>query len=137
MALKKLTVETLHELDFGSIGIAFQKHLARVVQDCIDRPGDKRARTVLLEMKVVPVVEIRGSTIDCEGAKGTFKLKSKVPDHETQELDFAVRHDGSLVFNEESPRNHRQGVMFPQAQQPQGENEDADRSDSEDCSPSR
>jgi hypothetical protein len=128
MALKKLTVETLHELDFGSIGIAFQKHLARVVQDCIDRPGDKRARTVLLEMKVVPVVEIRGSTIE---------LKSKVPDHETQELDFAVRHDGSLVFNEESPRNHRQGVMFPQAQQPQGENEDADRSDSEDCSPSR
>jgi hypothetical protein len=79
MALKKLTVETLHELDFGSIGIAFEKHLARVVQDCIDRPGDKRARTVLLEMKVVPVVEIRGSTIDCEGAKGTFKLKSKVP----------------------------------------------------------
>lgn len=113
MGLEKLTVESLGKIDFGSIAEAFKAHIERLVRDCVDRPGVKAARKVALELKLTPVAEVRGNTIDCDGAKGVFRIKSAIPEHETQAIDFGVRQDGSLVFNEDSPRDHRQATLLP------------------------
>jgi hypothetical protein len=113
MGLEKLTVDSLARIDFGSVAEAFKTHIERLVRDCMDRPGVKAARKVSLELKLTPISEVRGNTIDCDGAKGVFRIKSCIPDHETQAVDFGVRGDGSLVFNEDSPRDHRQSTMLP------------------------
>lgn len=113
MALLRLNLETLKSLDMGSIDVAFRTHLERVVKDCLDRPGDKRSRKVAIELIAVPVPEIRGNTIDCDGVKATLKVKSALPDHETRTLDFGVKADGTLVFNEDSPCDHKQGTLLP------------------------
>jgi hypothetical protein len=113
MGLERLTVDSLAKIDFGSIAEAFKTHIERLVRDCVDRPGVKSARKVALELKLTPVAQVRGTTIDCDGAKGVFCIKSSIPNHETQAVDFGVRSDGSLVFNEDSPRDHRQSTLLP------------------------
>ena len=54
MALTEMTLEKLKELDFGRVSLAFQQHLARVVDDCMDRPGDGTAREVELRFLIKP-----------------------------------------------------------------------------------
>lgn len=112
MGLKELTLENLKDLDYGKASLTFDKALRRAVADCLDRPGDNRARTVSLELKLSPVSDVVGSTISCEGAKGVFKVKCSIPNWETQMVDFGVKRDGRLVFNEDSPRDHRQQTFL-------------------------
>ena len=46
------------------------------VKDCLDRPADKRARKVVLQLTLKPVARISGTTVDCDGADGTFQCKT-------------------------------------------------------------
>ena len=122
MALLRLTLQSLKDLDMGSIDVAFRTHLERVVKDCLDRPGDKRSRKVVIELIAVPIpVPVIQNIIDCDGVSATIKVKSMLPDYESRTLDFGVRSDGSLVFREHSPTDHRQGILLPSADTDQDE----------------
>lgn len=109
-----LGTSTLAKLDRGAAAVALDKALERAVADCLDRPADERARKVTLTLEVKPVKEVHENTISCEGARGTYKVRYRQPDWESQELDFGVRQTragGMLVFSELSPANHRQTVL--------------------------
>ena len=122
MALLRLTLQSLKDLDMGSIDVAFRTHLERVVKDCFDRPGDKRSRKVVIELIASPIpVPVIQNIIDCDGVSATIKVKSVLPDYESRTLDFGVRSDGSLVFREDSPTDHRQGTLLPSADTDQDE----------------
>jgi hypothetical protein len=108
MSLQRLTLETIKDLDSGIAMETFQTAVQRAVKDCMDRPGDKRARKVVLQFAITPVATISGNQIDCEGAKGVFQCKTKIPDYETREVDFGVQQSGDLIFNPDSPRDHKQ-----------------------------
>ena len=69
MGLQRFDLNTMNALDGGITPAMFQDAVRRAVKDCIERPGDKRARVVTLQMKIVPVPLISGNTIDCEGAR--------------------------------------------------------------------
>lgn len=96
-----LKLENLQKLDGGRVSVAFQQQLQRAVQDCIDRPGDDSVRTVALEVKFKPVIET--NTGACEGASGTFHIKSKVPERKSKTYDFGVKQNGELFWSENSP----------------------------------
>lgn len=108
----RLGADTLDRLDRGAAGVAFNKAIEQAVVDCLDRPGDDRARTVTLQLVLKPVKEVHDNTISCEGARGVYKVRCKRPDYESQELDFGVRTNGMLVFSENSPANHKQPTFF-------------------------
>lgn len=121
MDLQRLSLETMKNLDAGKAMEAFQIGIERATQDCVDRPGDKRSRKVILQFTLDPVQVVNGNTIDCESVKGAFQCRTKIPDWETQEVDFGVqqtreengaRH-AHLVFNPDSPRDYRQRTMLP------------------------
>jgi hypothetical protein len=114
MALMQLTLENLHNLDMGAAAAAFKVALERAVRDCIARPSDDRARKVTFEFALKPVKDINDNVITCEGAKGSFKVRAKIPDWETRECDFGVKTNGMLYFSEESPQNHRQQSFHDQ-----------------------
>ena len=120
MALKVLTLDTIKDLDLGRVGVGFSRLLEQAVRDCMDRPADERARKLILQISLRPKSEIVGQTVSCEGAAGVAQLRLKLPDYESQEVDFGVKQNGRLVFNEDSPRDHRQSTMFD------GEEEDAE-----------
>ena len=112
MGLERLSLETIKDLDSGIAMQTFQQAVQRAVRDCIDRPGDKRARKVILQLAVTPVPIIEGNTIDCDGAKGIFMCRVKIPDWETRQVDFGVQQSGDLIFNPDSPNNHRQTTLL-------------------------
>ena len=112
MGLMRLSLESIKQLDGGAAMETFQTAVQRAVKDCIDRPGDKRARKVILQLAITPVSTVTGNTIDCDGAKGLFQCKVKIPDWETREVDFGVQNSGDLIFNPDSPRDHKQMTLL-------------------------
>ncbi len=118
MSQQLLKLETLSALAHGKVGVAFDREIKRLVRDCIDRPSDDRARVVTLQITVTPTAVVDGQSVTCEGAKAVAKVRSKVPDYETQEIDLGVRENGGAVFSPTCPENHRQIEMFP-AEEPE------------------
>ncbi|MFZ5832388.1 MAG: hypothetical protein ACOY3P_20065 [Planctomycetota bacterium] len=106
--LKKFALENLGDLDLGKAKVGFERLVRQAALDCIDRPGDKRARRVTLTVTLKPVSTVNGNTIDCESIDASLKAKAAIPDFETRTYDFAIRNNGDMLFNPESPTNHKQ-----------------------------
>ncbi|MDE2472327.1 MAG: hypothetical protein KGL35_27245 [Bradyrhizobium sp.] len=94
-----LGLETVKELDAGRVSVAFAHELRRVVLDCLDRPAEKKERTVTLTVRVKPEVTDDGQ---CESAKARFQIASKVPQRESKAYDFGVTNKGHLFFQAEA-----------------------------------
>ena len=108
----ELTLSSTAELSHGAVGVAVDRLIKQAVRDCIDRPSDKRPRTVTLGLFITPTPRIEGQSVTCEGAKGVAKAKLKIPDYETSEIDFGVRNNGSAIFAPHSPENHLQASFL-------------------------
>jgi len=108
MELKELTLSSMSDLSHGAVGVAVDMLIKQAIRDCIDRPGDNRGRVLTLGLIFKPTPHVDGQSITCEGTKAVAKAKLKLPDYETNELDFGVRHNGSAVFSPHSPENHKQ-----------------------------
>lgn len=100
MAFVQLTLETLKDLDFGKVNMAFMSELKRAVLDCTDRPGETKARSVALEFTITPIIDEDGM---CESVRGEMQIKSKVPVRKTKRYEFAVNKHGHLSFSEHNP----------------------------------
>ena len=119
MAVKELSIANLPNLDYGKVSMAFAHHLKRVALDCADRPIEKKARAVTLQLAVVPCPNDDGS---CDSVKIQMTVSSTVPKHRTKVYDLGLRAGGQLAFNEESADCFEQSALFPEDE---GEAEDA------------
>lgn len=105
MPFMELTLTSLDQLDDGRVAKAFLHELKRAVQDCMDRPGDDKARTVSLELKITPVVSTANGILEMEGANGEFSIKSKVPDRKSKTYSFRANKKGQLAYSSTSPED--------------------------------
>jgi len=110
--LHKLEASTLHNLDRGVVAAGLDRAILQAARDCLDRPGDKRPRKITLQLNLKPIAHTDNNSITCEGATGSAVIRTRLPDYESQSLDFGVKQNGSLIFSEFSPHNHRQGTLF-------------------------
>jgi hypothetical protein len=108
MAFVSLSINSLAELDGGKVSAAFLHDLRRIIQDCIDRPGDKTARTITLEFSAKPQV---GQELVCEGVEGKFRIKSRIPERKTKAYHFQTDRSGGLFFNANNPSNPDQTTI--------------------------
>jgi hypothetical protein len=108
----QLTLENLRLLDFGKIGAMFKHHLERCVKDMLDRPGEKKARDVVIRFRMVPNPVVNGNTIDLENVKIAALCESVTPKHCTQVYTMDFNHDGSLVFNPDLPDEPDGSTLF-------------------------
>lgn len=105
MAEHQLDLATLKDhLSGGRVGIAFEDELKRVVQDCEDRPGDSKPRTVTLQLTIEPILDQGGF---CEEVRGKVRISSSVP----KPISFGVRKGGMLVFNDPSEEGVNQKTL--------------------------
>ena len=109
MSIQQLSLETLRDLDMGKVMEAFNLHIARASRDCMDRPGDSKARSVTLQLALVPVLEPDGS---CDQVKAQVHISSKVPTHRTKVYSLGLRRNGALVFNPDSPDDINQTTLL-------------------------
>jgi hypothetical protein len=105
MPFVELNLASLQDLDDGRVAVAFAHELKRAVQDCIDRPADKKPRTVTLELAIKPIVSPDSAIVEMEGADGEFTIKSKVPTRKSKTYNFRSNKHGQLAFSSESPDN--------------------------------
>jgi len=107
--LYKLQASSLTQLDRGALAVTLEKALQQAATDCIDRPADDRARIVTVQIELKPKAEWDNDTrsLEINGAEGKYKIRCKTPDYESKPLDFGLQTDGTLIFNENAPDNHR------------------------------
>lgn len=109
MAVQQFSLQALQDIDMGKVMEAFNLHIARASRDCMDRPGDGKARSVTLQLAFVPVLQPDGS---CDEVKTQIHISSKVPTHRTKVYSLGLRRNGSLVYNPESLDAIDQTTMF-------------------------
>lgn len=106
--LKKLTLESLAEIDGGRLKIAFEQALKRIIEDCEDRPGVKKARTLNLQLDVLPAPDATGV---CDDAKVQATITDNVPKRKTKIWDMSLRKGGHLLFRPDSLDDVEQQAM--------------------------
>jgi hypothetical protein len=109
MGLKTVSLDSLSELDNGRVAKAAAKHFARAGADCYDRPADPKERVITLEIALSPKTGQDGL---CTGISARCKVKSKVPEHVSGTMSFAVGANGALLFNPDSPENVDQSTLL-------------------------
>jgi hypothetical protein len=109
MSILQLSLDTLKELDDGKPMAAFNVHLGRIAQDCLDRPGEGKERSVTLKVVTKPVVESDG---DCNEVKAQIFVQSSIPTHKTKVYSFGLRRNGTMVFRPDNLDSIDQATMF-------------------------
>ncbi len=106
--LEKFDLAALAKIDGGRIGIAFEQALRRVVQDCDDRPGEKKERTITLTMAVKPVLDEDGM---CEDVNAQMAVTDNVPKRKSKIYNMSMRKGGHLLFAADSLDDHTQETL--------------------------
>lgn len=111
--IREVTLENIGEMSDGAVAAQFQRHLTRAISDCEDRPGDKTARKLVLEVEVIPVMEQMdgGGLPSIVNANITCKIKSKLPDHVSRPTECQIKQGHRAVFNDMSENNINQRTL--------------------------
>lgn len=106
--LEKFSLKSLSSMDGERIAIAFEQALKRVVQDCDDRPGEKKERTVTLTLAVKPRLDVDGLCEDCDIQ---VAVTDSVPKRKSKVYNMSLRKGGHLLYNNESLDDVEQNTM--------------------------
>jgi|GEM_PF-4360451 len=107
----------LSQLDNGKMDVLLRSQLALIARDCINRPGDKRKRTLSLIFTAVPVPD--PETLDCERVKLVVQCKSRVPDFQSRPYEMRPTNQG-FHFNQDFPDRLDQQPLLPSEQSEKG-----------------
>lgn len=86
--IRELTLNQLVALDGGRVTEAWQQALGRALDDCDDRPGVDKPRTVTLTFALVPTMDEQGRV---ESVAGQFDVKDSLPKRSTKAYQFSPR----------------------------------------------
>ncbi len=106
--LEKFDLASLAKIDGGRIAIAFEQALRRVAQDCDDRPGEKKERSITLTLAVKPRLDEVGMCEDCDVQ---VAVTDSVPKRKSKIYNMSLRKGGHLLFADESLDDHRQETL--------------------------
>lgn len=114
--LVELNLATIQQLQEGAIFQQVQRLIAGAVADCENRPAEERARKVSIQLEILPVSRLE--EIDdthtrrvLDGVKLRLQMDVKCPTRKTIEFDCGVGENHALLFNPDSPHNHRQAGL--------------------------
>ena len=117
----QLTLENLKDLDFGKIGVAFNAELAHVTKDCLDRPGDTKARKVAITFILAPTADTIGNGSPADVVQVGCEISSSVPKRRTRIYQMSPRVNGMLTFHPESPGDPKADMLYDQIDTETGE----------------
>lgn len=103
--LQKFDLAALADIDGGRIALAFEQALRRCAQDCDDRPGEKKPRTLTLQLSVKPVIDQDGMCEDCDVV---VTVADNVPKRKSKSYNCSLRKGGHLAYHPDSLDDHEQ-----------------------------
>lgn len=96
---KKLTLETLHEFDGGSLAILFNQALRNIYLDLEDRSMLKKARRLSVELMLTPLIDEKSGRADLAEIRMDARISVKIPNKETHTNILAPSSkEGGLMF---------------------------------------
>lgn len=108
----KMTLAALAKLGEGPGGspvdLQFQEELARVIQDCVDRPQVSKPRSVTIKMSVEPIPNQLGKI---EDVMVDFTFDHKCPPATSRPYSCAVTPEMGLAFSNDRLDNIRQATF--------------------------
>lgn len=105
---QKFDIDALKEVADGKVAAAFNRILNTAVKDCMDRAGEKAARTVVLQLQVKPVIGQEGM---CEGVNVSVDIHGKVPKYKSAPVNCNANVNGQLMFSTMSEDNADQRTL--------------------------
>jgi hypothetical protein len=127
MPRMELTLESLKELDHGKIASEFHVHLRRAIEDCLSRPAEGKARTVRMELTVVPSDV---ADADCEQVDIRATITSTVPKARSKNYRMTALANGRVTFHDELPDNPDGRTIVDEAEERARERNQQEGSDS-------
>jgi predicted transcriptional regulator len=97
----RLGLDTLRELDRGINVHAVDVALMQAVNDVLDRPTEAKARTVTIQIEVIPQVT---QDMRLVGVTTQFQVMSKMPNRRSEPYVMRITRDG-LFFNPDNLRD--------------------------------
>lgn len=107
-----LTLSSIKDLDDGIVAKAFDHELRRAVADCMDRPGDDKARKVQLTVILEPVMNTNSR--DAEDVNVEFEASSAIPKRKSKVYAMQPRKGGHLAFSVNNPTDPEQSSLADQ-----------------------
>lgn len=104
----QFSFKTLSGMDGGKLEKLLAYHINNMKRDCENRPNERKARKVLIEMSMIPVPDETGY---CELVKMSLKARSRTPDFITKDYELRPNPNG-LVFNADFPAEYKQPSLF-------------------------
>lgn len=105
MALKRLTLATIADIDGGRTRILFDRMLDQVKRDCQDRPGVRAPRKLRLTVNVAPAKESDGADVEV-----SFEVTEILPKRASRTFSMDASR-GGLYWNEASPDDAKQRTL--------------------------
>lgn len=114
MATMRFGLGSLAMIDGGRVRLAFDDAIKRCEDDCIDRPGEKAARTVKLTIELTPRIDPSGAL---DSVDATCRVTDAVPMRRSRSYNLRVSGQG-LLFDELSVADAHQGTLALPGHQP-------------------
>lgn len=107
----QLNARNIGEIDRGQVGLAINHALKGMIQDVIDRHGDKAKRAVTIKLTATPVLDEASAALDTVAIQ--VEVDMKVPKRRNSKpYQMMPLGDGTLKFSPTSPMDPRQMPMF-------------------------
>lgn len=101
-----LQIQTLAKLDGGKLVLAANHAIRQAIADVQDRPGDKSARKVTLDLVFRPELDKDAAILDTVRVQG--RVNVVIPKRQTVEYPMLPMNNGTVIFQEHSPMEPRQ-----------------------------
>ncbi len=86
------TIESLADVDDGSLGVAFKREVLRAARDVMDRPKSKKKRTFSIKVHLIGLTDedghLRGASLECE------LVPTRIPNYCTYPQKAAITMNG-------------------------------------------
>jgi hypothetical protein len=110
LELKELSLDSIGAMD-PKVPALIQKLMQQIAVDLWNRPTEKKARKLTIELAFIPVPETSNGIVSCDHARVIFKAKPSLPQYSTIDFPVDVTKAG-IRFNAECPDNLDQHTMF-------------------------
>jgi len=103
MPRQTLTLDTIGDVEHGTLRIAMNKALKLVTQDLHDRPLLEKARQVILKIELKPTVNDQSQSRELEDVQVAWQIMSKTPAIGSSDVTMKPDSNGQLYFHSELP----------------------------------
>lgn len=124
MPKEELSLDSVGNVDGGSLRIAVNQALKMVTQDLEDRPALKSKRKVVLTLEFEPEIDKNSNSIHLENASFGWHIKTTVPAIGKDGCVMVPQSNGLLAFHSDLPESPDDETIMDEAERRRREQKD-------------